>query len=166
MPRTTTELTQALAQSAWSYDKDTGLFRWRAHKQGHAKAGQVAGSIGTNGYWYVFLSGRRYCAHRVAWLHVYGSWPEHEIDHINGDRLDNSIANLRDIPRGINHQNKRRAYSTSSTGLLGVLRNGKRFAARIQVDKRRVNLGNYATAEEAHAAYLKAKRRLHPGSTL
>jgi hypothetical protein len=131
------------------------------------KAGDVAGSRNTStGYIDIFVHGRRYGAHRLAWFYVHGRWPEHEIDHINGERSHNAIDNLRDVPRAINRQNLRRPHRDNSTGFLGVRKNGERFAALIQVDKSPKYLGTFDTPEEASQAYIAAKRKIHAGNTL
>ena len=91
-----------------------------------------------------------------------------EIDHINGNRTDNRIANLRAVTRGGNMQNQRRAHASNTSGLLGVYYKpkNKKWAAQIQANKKRMNLGLFKTAEEAHTAYLKAKRELHDTCTI
>ena len=110
---------------------------------------------------------REYSAHRLAWLYVHGAWPTGQIDHINGDRGDNRISNLRDVTPALNTQNQRRAArSNKSSGLLGVTANRGRWLAQISIGGKSRNLGRYATPEEAHAVYVAAKRVLHAGCTL
>lgn len=105
--------------------------------------------------------------HRVAWLIVHGAWPVGLIDHINGEKVDNRLANLREADKAINAQNRRGPAATSTVGFLGVSRqkNG-RFQARIGVGGKNVALGTFDTAEEAHAAHIAGKRRLHRGCML
>jgi hypothetical protein len=161
------ELTQERLRGLLSYNEASGLFYWLVSRQGHAKASDRAGSIGAStGYEYIMVDGRKYSSHRLAWLYVHGRWPAHEIDHIDGDRLNNAIANLRDVTRGINHQNRRAPRSDSKIGLIGVCRNGKRYAARIQVGGKHHCIGTFDAPEEAHRAYVEAKRRLHVGGML
>jgi hypothetical protein len=129
--------------------------------------GDAAGGRGGGGYWQISVDAKLHLAHRLAWLHFYGEGPRHQIDHINGDKLDNRIANLRDVPHQINQQNRRRVLSTNkSSGLIGAHRHRSRWQSRIRTCGRYVFLGVFDTPEAAHAAYVEAKRRLHPGCTL
>lgn len=149
------------------YDPMTGLFTWLVRLSQRAKVGDVAGRFRRDtGYRSIRLDGREYYAHRLAWLYMTGEWPADEIDHINGSRSDNRWANLRAADRSLNQQNERIARSTSVTGLLGAHRRHGTFRASIVVDGRKKELGAFGTAEEAHAAYVKAKRALHPGCTI
>jgi hypothetical protein len=89
-----------------------------------------------------------------------------EVDHKNGLRADNRIKNLRLADNACNAQNLRSATSRSRVGLLGVVAEGRRFRAFICAGRKKMALGTYDTAEEAHAAYVQAKRSLHPGGLL
>lgn len=153
-----------------SYDDETGVFTWRRHGVNALRAGAVAGRVNRQGYVVIKVSQRQYRAHRLAWFMVYGTWPAGQIDHINGQRADNRIANLRDVSRSVNCQNQRKAMSSNTTGLLGVRRFPRNktnpFAAAITVAGKSLHLGYHPTAEEAHAAYVLAKKRLHEGCTL
>jgi len=154
------ELMQAL-----SYDIETGVFRWRVPSR-RVSVGDVAGCV-DNGYVRIKVKQRAYRAHRIAWLFVHGEWPSDDIDHINGDRSDNRIANLRDVPRAINCQNLRRARrDNKSSGLLGVTRDRGMWLAQISVGGRNRLVGRFSDANQAHAAYVAAKRQQHPGCTL
>lgn len=158
---------QDLLRAALSYDPQTGMLHWKV-STGRVKAGDVAGSR-VQGYVQVRLGRVRYYAHRVAWLFSHGAWPCGEIDHINGIRDDNRIVNLRDVSTAINRQNLRsppRTHGTKS-GFLGVwVDEHNRFGARITVGGKTHHLGMYGSPQEAHDAYVSAKRRLHPGGTL
>lgn len=115
----------------------------------------------------VFVAGRDYSAGRLAFFYMTGHWPTLEIDHIDGCKSNNAWVNLREITRQHNQQNQRRAYrSNKSSGLLGVRRNGRGWAARISVDGKQISLGTFPTPGIAHAAYIDAKRSLHEGNTL
>jgi hypothetical protein len=149
------------------YDAETGIFRWRSGPV----AGSIAGTTKWNGYRAIYLCGSPRLAHRLAWLYVHGTWPEKHIDHINGDRTDNRIANLRDVTRLWNQQNRQRPQKGNVSGFLGVSLDRRRnlYVARIRVPDGKPymrHIGSFKTPEEAHAAYVEAKRRLHAGCTI
>jgi len=112
----------------------------------------------------VKLGRKQYRGNRLAWFLVHGEWPDGEVDHINGDRLDNRISNLRVVDRAGNSQNQRRAhFDNRSCGLLGVTWNKqhRRWQAKLQARKVRHHLGYFDDPQSAHEAYLKAKSALH-----
>lgn len=148
------------------YDRETGVFTRRVTRGRLAKAGARAGYYTSHGYRSIIVDGKRCGEHRLAWLYETGSWPKGEVDHIDGVRTHNWFANLRDVTRLINTQNQREAHSHNQSGFLGVMRNGRKFRAEIRVNKRRLYLGTFETAKEAHDAYLAAKRLHHPGNML
>lgn len=162
-------LTQARLKELFEYDQLTGIFTRRiaTGRHGCHKAGEIAGTHHPDGCVHIGLNHTTWKAHRLAWLYVHGAMPTGVIDHINGNRSDNRIANLRDVTQSVNLQNMRRAKSTSKTGFLGAvpLKNG-RFAACLVVDGRNKQVGVYPTPELAHQAYVAAKRQLHQGNTL
>jgi hypothetical protein len=158
-------LTQDTLKRRLRYWPETGIFT-RQHYAGSAKFGDPAAKVHTDGYLRICVLGNRYYAHRLVWLYVYGCWPTHQIDHINGDRADNRLQNLREIAGAVNMQNQRKAHKGSSTGLLGVTARRGKFVAQIQHNGVNRSLGTYSTAEEAHAVYLAEKRATHPGCTL
>lgn len=155
-------------QSLLRYDAETGRFTWLVSPRYGINAGDEAGFVdSSNGYRKIRIDGTRYGAHQLAWLYATGRWPEHEIDHINGERADNRFANLRDVPRQINAQNQRRARRDSKySGLLGVTFYNGRWVAQIGHCKQVIRLGRFRSKDEAHAAYVAAKRQLHEGCTL
>lgn len=150
-----------------SYNPETGEFHWADHPR---MRGKKAGNICGSGYAVIRFKQTRVLAHRLAMFKVYGHVPA-QIDHINGDKADNRIANLRAVTEGINAQNRAPvANRNNSSGFLGVYdcpgeRRLKRWAARIRVpgEKSQRHLGHYNTPEEAHEAYLKAKAEFHLG---
>ena len=148
------------------YDPETGVFVWLKNPRHRAiREGNVAGSL-CKGRLQIGIDQRFYRASRLAWLYVHGEWPKHEIDHINGDKSDNRIANLRDVSRLVNQQNIRKALRHNATGILGASRINRRFRAKLTTDGVSQHLGYFDTPEEAHTAYVEAKRRLHQGCTL
>lgn len=103
----------------------------------------------------------RILAHRLAWALHFGRWPDQAIDHINGDRTDNRIANLRLATVAENTRNgKRRSTNTSGYKGVSLTENGQ-WRATIVAGGRQSYLGRFSTAEDAHAAYVKAASRLH-----
>jgi hypothetical protein len=159
-------LTQQRLKELLHYDPENGVFTWKVGR-GNMKPGSLAGVLSSHGYRVISIENKPQYAHRIAWLYMNGEWPTHQIDHIDGNRSNNAFANLRDVPRAVNLQNMRRAMPFGSTGLLGAhkARNG-RFTSCISADGTTKNLGAFKTPEEAHAAYLSAKRELHVGCTI
>lgn len=156
-----------------NYDADTGVFTYKIDRRNGSKAGDVAGWItkpvaGHKPRRVIEIDQMNYKAHRLAWLYVHGEWPIGVIDHRNGDALDNSIANLRDTTQTVNLQNRHAANSNSSSKLLGAYWNKGRnvWKSQIKAGGKLRFLGTFDTAEDAHMAYLSAKRRLHEGCTI
>lgn len=160
------DLTQERLRYLLSYDATTGVFTRRLTVCGNAKAGSEAGTIGRRGYRLIMVDLVLYRAGRLAWLYVHGQHPSGYIDHIDGDRTNNRIENLRDISPRTNSENQRRAKVTNKVGLLGVTSSGRKFLASIQVQGKPMRLGLFPTAELAHSAYLAAKREHHQGCTI
>jgi len=131
--------------------------------------GSIAGHIRKDGYLHIKIDGKSYLAHRLAWLYVHGVWPTEDIDHRFHNTLDNRIGELRDVSNHENMQNRIKANNNNiSTGLLGATfhkATGK-YSAEITFDGKRKYLGLFASAEEAHAAYLSAKRIHHSTCTI
>lgn len=151
-------LTAERLREALKYDPATGVFTRNDIPTGSVNAVSTYVIIGVDkGHYY---------AHRLAILYMTGSWPLVETDHINGNRSDNSWANLRPADKELNCQNLRRAKSHNKLGLLGVGRNGSGFMANLTVKGKRHYLGTFRTQELAQIAYIAAKRLLHPGGTL
>jgi hypothetical protein len=144
------------------YNPETGHFVWLLDRSGTKRAGRRAGCLRPDGYRFIATDGGGYYEHRLAWLYVTGEWPAARLDHINGQRDDNRFENLRVASLSENMRNRKTNY-TSTTGLKGVQpRKSGRWAARIMVDGgRRIHIGTFDTAEEAHAAYCVAAERHH-----
>lgn len=118
-----------------------------------------------SGYRHGAIFGRTVTAHGVAWALHHGSWPTHQIDHINGNPADNRIENLRDVPATVNchNQSRRRDNTSGVTGVHFNKATGK-WVASILGNGKMLNLGYYETIEEAAAVRLAANRRFgfHP----
>ncbi len=157
MSKAHSTLTQQQLKETLSYDENTGQFRWIAKRRGIIP-GSIAGSKQKKGYIAISVNLVDYYAHRLAWLYVYGEFPKDQIDHINGDKADNRIANLRESSDSENQQN----HSTKN-GTLGttLVKSVGMWAAQIKHNGTRYYLGIFRSRQEAHEAYLKAKRKLH-----
>jgi hypothetical protein len=152
-----------------AYDPETGIFTWAVSpKRSTIKAGSVAGSMNSEGYLHIGYGGRKYFSHRLAWLITYGDWPSGQVDHINGCRTDNRLENLRDVTHSVNQQNQKKARKNNKSGFLGVCWHKKSsvWVAQITVGRKIKRIGSFGTAEEAHKAYLLAKRECHAGCTI
>lgn len=146
-----------------SYNKETGAFTWVVSARG-IKAGKAAGSVSPHGYLIIKIGRKPVRACRLAWFLTHGEWPDGEVDHINGNRLDDRLCNLRVVDRAGNSQNQRRAHAdNNSCGLLGVTwnRQHKKWQAKLQARKIRHHIGYFSDPSAAHAAYMEAKSRLH-----
>ena len=156
------KITQERLKELLSYDPDTGLFFWRKIKGGWGKPGKPAGGTNGEGYRQIGIDRRYYFAHRLAWLYVHGVFPSNCIDHINGDRADNRIANLRAVTVHENNFNVK--VIRAASGFKGVYldkRTKKKWRAVIKVNGHTTTLGRFDEPEDAHEAYLSAKRILH-----
>lgn len=146
------------------YDKETGIFTRTTSGHGCRK-GEIVHHVETNGYVVTSILRKRYYCHRLAWLYVYGTWPAKQIDHINGVKTDNRICNLREVTCAENQQNKIKPPSTNSSGLIGATYNKslKRWLVRIEVNGKKKYIGRFLVKEDAHNAYMEAKKKFHPG---
>jgi hypothetical protein len=159
-------ITQAELRERLDYNPETGLFQWKGPLTGRKL--REAGSTDAKGYRCITIDGVLHKSHRLAWLYVHGTWPAGQIDHLNGLKGDNRIANLRDVTNSINNQNKRRPDKDSKSPYLGVTwcKSSCAWRANIGVNNKVVRLGSFRTPEAAYEAYLNAKRELHPGCTI
>lgn len=138
---------------ALSYDPETGQFTWAEPTGRRVKAGESAGSLWPSGYVGISCGGKRYLAHRLAWLFTYGEWPTCDVDHINRNPADNRISNLRLATRSENNVNAG-LRSTNSSGVRGVYwsKRSERWIARVQKGGRQVHVGSFKSLDQASAA--------------
>lgn len=141
-----------------SYDPETGLFTWKESPTPSTKKGDKAGYKNNRGYLIIGLKWKRYSGHRLAWLMHYGENPDGEIDHINQNKLDNRIANLRVVEHAINSRNtpKRKRNKSGFTGVAWHKHN-KRWNAYIRVDGKMHHLGSFTSLQDAVSARSEAE---------
>ena len=152
-------LTQSELKKILSYDQETGDFTWLV---GAKMAGKIAGSAHNKGYLKISNNGKCYLAHRLAWLYVNGTMPLNEIDHINGARNDNRIANLRACVKQENLWNvKVRSDNLSSFKGVSWHKVSGKWRAQIVIYGNSKHLGIFSTAELASKAYEAKARELH-----
>jgi len=152
------------------YEPETGELFWRPRDVSLFKtehdckawntryADKPAGGIDGQGYILVKLFGRTSGIHRVAWTIHHGAWPADQIDHINGDRADNRIVNLREVTHQENCKNqKMRRNNTSGVMGVGWYKPRAKWRALISVDGKYIHLGDFDSIEDAAAARAKAE---------
>ncbi len=159
------ELTAGYLRSILDYDPETGIFTRKVRTSNSVKVGGIAGSQNGDGYLLIMLQSRLYQAHRLAWLYMHGEWPKDQIDHINRNRSDNRIANLRDVSHKQNQQNKSK-QSNNKSGYPGVswYKRYSKWRARIRHNQKLIHLGYFDDLEDAVAAR-KAAEKLYWADT-
>ena len=162
-----TDITADRLRELLHYDPEPGIFTWLVDAAMCRKKGSPASSVGNSGgYSHISIKKVLFKAHRLAWLYVYGAFPDCGIDHINGVKNDNRISNLRPASYTTNGENQRVAHSNSKTGFLGVTKFRGCYVARIRINKVLRFIGRFKTPEAAHEAYLVEKRKSHSGCTI
>ena|SRR4030067_1688811 len=144
----------------FNYDPITGNLKWLVSLNNRALSGSIANSTTNSGYLRVGVHGESYLVHRIIWLMVNNRWPKYEIDHINGNRSDNRLINLREVTCRENSCNRREHRDGK---IVGTRRQQSgRYVARITINGHRFCLGTFNTEQEAHAVYLNAiKEKAH-----
>lgn len=168
-------LTQAYLCELFEY-RDGDLY-WREQNQGHTRkldvpAGTIRISNNTK-YRFVKLDGKGYYAHVLIWCYETGHYPDYpseQVDHKDHNGLNNSFDNLRLGDQSFNQGNQNKPTKRNRSGFMGVFpyknSSNKIWASKICVNGKAIHLGCFATPEEAHEAYVTAKRKLHAGNTL
>jgi hypothetical protein len=147
-------LTELLA-----YDAERDVFRWRTSRRG-VSAGQVAGCVRGDGYRVIGIDGHPYLAHRVAWFYVHGEWPHANLDHADLSRSSARLDGLRPATKSQNAANSPLGRNNTS-GAKGVTweRRRQKWKAQIKVNYRNIFLGEFASKDDARAAYAAAAQK-------
>ncbi len=183
MSKTETHISAETLRELLQYEAASGRLIWLAREAKHSFGAEQSAehtakiwnakyagkpalvALNQNGYQHGTIFGKFYSAHRVAWALHFGEWPENGIDHINGDRTDNRISNLRDVPDRVNAKNQKQNCRNTS-GVTGVHLHKKtgRWVASIKGEGKVRNLGYYRTIEEAAAVRSEAEKKygFHP----
>jgi len=153
-------ITQTRLKELLHYEPTTGLFTWLVDRK-KAKKGTHP-TYTNHGYICIRIDTVLYGAHRLAWLYVHGSMPKEQLDHINRDRMDNRIDNLREVTAGQNRMNMG-MKTTNTSGYTGVSWNKRtqRWEANIKANGKRIGLGHHKDILDAHNAYQAAKLIYH-----
>lgn len=156
------DLTQQYVRGIFDYDPSTGVVTRKQSVSRNTKAGQEAGSINGCGYRAVRVLTKTYPMHRIIWLYVYGYLPVKKIDHINRNRLDNRLANLREVDDADNAKNIS-IPSHNTSGCIGVswYKRDRNWNVYIKVDGKNKWLGRYDTIFEAAAVRRSAEHHIY-----
>jgi hypothetical protein len=145
------EISQDELKELLDYNPETGIFVWKKHlKQSNKYEGDLAGCLHGGGYIAIQIKGIRYYAHRLAWLYMYGKFPEKELDHINRVKSDNRISNLREVTRSQNMRNVgiRQDNTSGETHISFRMDRGK-YRVSVTENGCFKSLGHFKTIEEA-----------------
>jgi hypothetical protein len=155
-------LTQSELKQSLSYNPETGIFHWIKSTSSLIKINDIAGCITGHGYIFIGVSGKRYYAHRLAWLYIHGNFPPEQIDHINNIRNDNRLSNLR---LATNQENSLNSCmkSNNKSGYKGVSFDSQRglWVARISFNGIYKYIGRFRTAKQASIAYDECAEKHH-----
>lgn len=155
-------LTREKLRQLIRYDAETGQFfrRLKPSRRHPAHREVPCGRIDDKGYVIIFVDGHHHKAHRLAWLWMTGAFPPDQIDHIDRDKANNRWRNLRPASNSQNQANTP-ARKHNRSGLKGIYEQHGRWTARIGINRNRLYLGSYQTAQEAHEVYTKMANKIH-----
>ncbi len=157
-------ITQARLKQLLKYEPESGRLIWVVSKSWRTPVGSYSGSVtgrsGIKRYRHTSVDGDRYKDHRLIWLYFYGEWPCSDIDHIDGDGLNNKIGNLRIVSKTENQRN-RRLCSNSRSGFNGVSWHSstKNWQVNIRSNGKQITLGRYQTLIDAVAARIRGNKK-------
>lgn len=145
-------ITNDYLKEVLKHDIDTGNFIWvkKTSPKSRVNIGEIAGNLNNDGYRRIKLNGKKYQEHVLVWFYHYGKFPNEFLDHVDGDKANNRLENLRECSQGENNRNRAIA-SNNTTGFRGVTfckQNGK-FKATAHFNGEKIHLGYYITDLEA-----------------
>lgn len=161
-------------RECFDVDFETGVLTWKVRPVSHFKgglkhtavhrtnnwnskrAGKIAGSHRSDGYLEVGVNGRKYLVHRIVWALARGEWPSDQIDHANGDRTDNRLANLSVVTQAENGKNQKTRGGSSVYAGVSWHKANQKWRAQIRLNGKRRHRGYFDTEIEAAAAYRRA----------
>ena len=153
------KLTQKKLKELLHYEPETGVFTWThrllSRNRPSAFSGREAGCLSGDGYYYISVSNRLYKRSRLAWLFMYGYFPEHEVDHINRIRKDDRGINLREVSHQCNLRNCGN-FKHNTSGVKGVCwdKNKNKWMSKIKINQKTIFLGYYKVFHNAVCARL------------
>lgn len=153
--------TAVVLQDLLRYDPETGFVYLKHNAKGRKKSvEQPLGATTRQGYLQTEIKGKQYKIHRLAWFLYHNKWPEGQIDHINRDKQDNRIVNLRDVTQSVNQHN--RDMPTGISKLTGAHWNSRKekFTSSIKIDGFKHHLGYFNCPTAAHLAYIAKKKEV------
>ncbi|HAL69296.1 MAG TPA: Fis family transcriptional regulator [Pseudomonas sp.] len=154
-------ITHQKLKEQYHYSPLAGVFEKRVgSKRKGYKWVLVGRVVDESGYQVICVGGKRYFAHRLAWFYIHGEWPDGHIDHRDGDRLNNAIANLRIATPAQNAHNAQTPI-TNKSGVKGVSFSGGSWTAQVAVSRKPVFMKRFKTKEEAEQAVRLARIEAH-----
>jgi len=162
-------LTQSRLKELLEYNTETGIFTRKISIGSRGMSGNIVGTNHGGGYLTVQIDKKLFYLHRLAWLFVHGEFPKKFIDHIDHNKKNNKIKNLREVSKSGNGQNQIKVTSRNKgANYLGVSFDKRRgvYYAKIQNLGIQKYLGTFETQEDAFARYLEEKRIIHRACTI
>ena len=152
------QITQELLKKLFLYGPETGHFIRLISTSSRARKGNIAGYLSSDGYWMITVNGMPQHAHRLAWVYTFGRTPVNEIDHINHNRTDNRIENLREATRTMNERNRTMSKNNTS-GHNGIYRPAgrKKWEVQLWINGKKFRGGYFYNIDEA----IKARDKLY-----
>lgn len=152
-------ITREYLKSQLHYNQETGVFTWAISKGGRMKPGSVAGHVDKTGYRYIVIDGKKYRAHRLAFLYMTGPMPD-RCDHINRNPSDNRFVNLRPATHHQNMANTNlRRDNTSGYKGVSWCKVTSKWSVQINIHGKRTRIGFFGCKHHAFCEYVLASRK-------